>query len=101
MGEEEQGLVTDPGFGTQLPSPGCHGTDCSSLGCEAAQMLLKEALELTPLLTSLNYQPLPLEGASHGYHLPGKSNNEYSSLRDLSGDIPILQTACKSEKVRI
>lgn len=50
--EEEQELVTDLGFGTQLPSPGCYDTDCSSLGCEAAQTLLKEALEWKPRLTS-------------------------------------------------
>lgn len=48
MGQEEQELVADPGFGTQLPSPGCQGTDCSSVGCEAAQILLKEALEWKP-----------------------------------------------------
>lgn len=63
MGEEEQELVADPSFKTQLPSPGCHGTNCSSLGCEAAQTLLKKALEWKPLLTSPK-QPTSASGGS-------------------------------------
>lgn len=101
MGEEEQELVTDPSFGTQLPSPGCHGTDCSSLGCQADQTLLKEALGWKPHLSS---PKLPTSASGGSIPRVSPTREEQQGVQqpgDLSRDIPILQTACKSEKVRI